>query len=282
MREGKSLVVHPQVHEYQSDIHALRAQLAELLERMNHLDAHVGPSICADYLELFGERELILARLRVANGRMRRRIELIRKHLNRGELVSPDILAGIESQLDKEYVQWEENIQIQARAVETAKATPVLAPPIGYMEKLKHLYRRLVARLHPDVTGGETLEYKTYWSELTDAYESLDLLAVESIAAALGESLTSDEAEVLTGSLEWLEKEKSRLNEITAEQETAIETLLGSIPFSYEQQLSDPEWVKETLEAIEYSIDEEKGKQADLRVRMCEVERKASAGTTLH
>ena len=281
LRPLGALDIHPDVLTLQARCNTLRGRLSELLEMESTLAEHVAPHLEAIYLEQLGRLELTLLQAQARNASLRRRLELIRAYLNRGEIISLARWDAIEAQIRREQFEWEERLRADERRLREATLR-LSAPRLGERQvlRLKQLYRRLVRQLHPDMTGRETLQYRKYWNEVQIAYRNGDLHYLELLAEAINIGEGMDESVPIT-MIEQLEQEIGRLERLVQSQIERIANLRNRPPLCYERQLSDAGWVEQKRRDLAAAIRRENETQKLLEdeLRMLLPYQSGNAGT---
>lgn len=241
--EGQ-LEVSPEFAALLDRLKGLKVELAKLVSDRDHLLTVVKPHLETKYYTTIGIKQHELLLIRNETLRMRRRIELIRAYLNRGE--SPD-LEEIEIQLGVELQRWLEEVQSlleKIRRAEFIEQLPRLSPQ--ETEKLKQLYRKLVRRLHPDINEDLPENFKYLWNRVQAAYRMGDLEEQDTQAASTMEQLRAD-IERLTERIHKLLKELAEMKE--------------RFPFSHQEQLADDNWIKQQEEALQDEIEQLQAKR---------------------
>lgn len=264
VRPDTELVLHPHIAALRSQCEALRARLSELLELQAMLVEHTAPRLEALYTEQLGRLELALLEVQARNACLLRRIELLRALLNRGEAITPAHRNDIDSQIRREQFEWEERLRAAEHRMRDANAL-LQAQRLSEQDAgmLKELYRRLVRRLHPDMTGGETEQYRRYWNEIQSAYHTGDLKYLELLAEIIcGEGNGGDLP--FASTMGALEAEIQRLMELVRLQVERIAELRRNPPLCYEAQLRDTGWITARQDEIAASIRREEERHAAL------------------
>jgi hypothetical protein len=270
--------VHPYIRVATSRCEALRAQLASLLAQQATLLEHTVPQLEALYLKCLGQLEFTLFEAEVANACLRRRLELLRAILNRGEALTPARRLDIEGQIRTEQFEWEEQLRADERKIEEALrrlSAPTLPPEDA--QALKSLYRRLVRQLHPDVTGGETGNYRRYWNEVQEAYRNGDLDYLEVLAEAIERTDVPAGTSSAPALIEAAEEEVRRLENLVQNQIERLAALRSRPPLCYEPQLRDPEWVAGKKQELADAIRQEEALHRTLLDELRLIEGESSA-----
>lgn len=251
--EGQ-LEVSPEFAALLDRLKGLKVELAKLVSDRDHLLTVVKPHLETKYYTTIGIKQHELLLIRNETLRMRRRIELIRAYLNRGE--SPD-LEEIEIQLGVELQRWLERVQNlleKIRRAEFIEQLPRLSPQES--EKLKQLYRKLVRRLHPDINEDLPENFKYLWNRVQAAYRMGDLEELETLVLLLEEQDTQT-----ASTMEQLRADIERLTERIHKLLKELAEMKERFPFSHQEQLADDNWIKQQEEALQDEIEQHQAKR---------------------
>jgi len=238
-----SAIVHPQIQALIRECENLRLQLSRLLEEQAMLEEHTRPYLEAIYLEALGHLEFRLLQAQADNSRLRRRLELSRAIVNRGERLTDAERSQIDIQLEQEWREWKQCLAAEERRLKEAEirlATPFLSEIA--LHTLKTLYRKAVRLIHPDATGFETPAYRKYWNEVQQAYRRSDIAYLEILYDILSRrAVPAVEAE--TSRIEETEREHQRLTRLLKTQVERLARIRSAPPYRYETHLQDPDWI---------------------------------------
>lgn len=164
-------------------IEALKAEIAEVLLEIDHINLQVNPHIVAEYRVKIGCWENELLRAQIAARRARRKCELAQAAANKREVVDEALCNQI---LDAEFTQWEQVLAQQVEQLRAALELRANAVPLSANEahELKSLHRTLVKRLHPDTHPGQSEEASSFFALAQRAYEFGDLDMLRAVEAA--------------------------------------------------------------------------------------------------
>ncbi len=262
----RQLYISREFAELQKRYQALRTELVKLITDRDELLATVKPNLEAKYYQVIGKEQYRLFMVRNEVLRLRRKIELIRASLNRGD--EPD-LELIEEQLDEELRQWIEELCDLGRKVEWAEYHDHL-PELSAAEtrELKKIYRGLVRKLHPDFNDEPPENFKYLWERVLIAYRNGDLEELQTLSLLLPEQeeLLPEPStmEQLAADIEKLEQKiKKMLENLVKMQE--------QFPFNYRDKLADTGWVAAQREAVEKQIEEMERQRQSYRSILAEM-----------
>ncbi len=238
--------------ELQEQLQKLRTELIKLIADRDHLLNVVKPNLEARYYAVIGKEQYRLFLLRNDVLRLRRKIELIRASLNRGEEPDPEL---IEEQLDKELQQWIEELQDLARKIEWAEYRSRL-PRLSVEEarELRRLFRELVRKLHPDLNEELPENHKYLWERVLSAYRNGDLEELQTLSL-----LVSERKEDLPPEPSTMEQLAADIKKMGQKIEKVLEDLAKiqeQFPFSLRDKLDDAQWVAEQQKDLERQIEE--------------------------
>ena len=243
--------VAERIQALRDEIRAVRASIVEMLARIDHITLQELPQIRIDYAVKIGcwEQELLEAEL--AGRRARRRLALAQAEANRGQAIE---LAHIDSQLDIELADW----QAKAEAARLA------------YEAVRHLYRTLVKRLHPDVCHGGEREAALF-KMAQAAYANGDVEALRSLEVATRHlDPSEDDLELATSEseleqeLELARIEEDVVRERLEQTEDCEEMRLGRL-------LNSTEWLTQRTSQLRDAIDEWRRVKHDCERRLAEL-----------
>jgi hypothetical protein len=250
-----AITAHPKATLLQAQIYLLKDRLGAVLEQISLLKYRAKDVLVALYTERIGTVEYQLLCTQIDVRSLRRRIELVTAHLNRGADITDDILGEIEADIDAEMKEW------RAKARQQEERIRVSAAILGNLTELdrethgriKSSYRKLCRMLHPDIIGEETDLYRRYWQEVQDAYAVCngDLLeSLLSVVEARSNDIPSGDG-IPFGELT---KEVSRLERLIEKQADDLVAMRTKPPFCYDTLLQDVDWVRDRQQSLKASI----------------------------
>lgn len=224
-----------------AEVREVRASILDMLMSMDHLRLQVIPQVMADYQLKIGCWEKALFEVVLEGRRAKRRLALLQIQANRGEPLDDD---AVEVQLAKELSAWEAKVKQARMAYERAMARLSSYKPMSDADskKLKHVYRTLVRRLHPDVCRAKGEGTSTLFKLAQAAYEAGDLEMLSSLEVATRNLEMEDDLEgvVDVAALEQ-ELELARIEEGVVRGQ--LEELKGCKELRLMELLADPDWV---------------------------------------
>ena len=229
-----ALALDPESQSLQEEIDLLREDLAHLLAQEHDLLHIIKPNLLALYQQKLGPWELRCLQAQVTAARARRKLEMARAALNRGQ--RPD-WGEIEGQLELEFLTWQQRLREAAQRVEAAgQRLKNLLPPAEDRE-LKKLYYTLVKALHPDATPDLDEGQRRLWQRVQDAYACADLDELRALALLAGRK--GDPATANSGGIEALRRQRDILGKHVVELERRIDAREAQPPFPLRELLAD-------------------------------------------
>lgn len=267
MSENPHIIEHPTIRQLRKRIRECREDLLGLLDEWHYLKNVVQPRIMFVYENIFGDIETdIQVRTRLAS-EIERRVELLSLKLRRGEKLNDKTIRFINTVVQKEFERYNglrssNNGYAEHKPPRNGNSNNGTASNRTYfdIEKEKwensyeapHLYRKLVKKLHPDVSG-ETEVFKKYWENVQEAYQTSNMQRLKlfwktlcSVDERRHQDPESEEAALRT---------EIRDLEINIEAEKRkIERLKNQEPFVFEDKLSDKDWVRKRLHRLKEKV----------------------------
>jgi len=252
-KKGRSPHHETRLNEIKAACEDLRDRLARALVELQELAGVTVPGLQTLYTEKLGPLELELFTLQCRNSRKKRRIELLQDSLEQN--LHPDIQL-LETALDREFSQWEEQRAQQEKALKTLKEKPLMLNSREAGE-FRKLFRILLRRLHPDINPVQSEEERKLWFSLQGSYEKSDMEMLRSVAASLEETPRKP---LLPGnsSIEAWERARGEIARKISIMEAEIRQIQSSHPYTLRDQLHDEKWLGDRLAQLRSLVKEEK------------------------
>lgn len=250
-----AITIHPEAVSIQVRIDLLKDRLGSVLERISLLKYRAKDVLVALYAEKIGFLEYQLLRTQIDVRTLRRRIEILTAHVNRGADITDDILAKIEVDIDTEMEKWRVKIHQQEEELRASEAIlgNLMELDRETQGRIKSYYRKLCRMLHPDITGKETDLYRRYWQEVQSAYSACNADLLESLLSVI-ETKSNDAPPNEGLTFGELTREVSRLERLIEKQEDDLTTMQSEPPYCYDALLQDDEWVQKKQQFLKASI----------------------------
>jgi len=245
----QSLQLTPETLKLQEEVTALEKQLGELILERDELLNAVKPNLEAKYQKKIGYRELERFGMELEARKMKRKIELVQKAINRQEAI---ITEKIEDQLDKEFKEWYKKIDERYQKLQDAENQLSGLMTKRESEEFKKLYHELVFKLHPDLNPDQTENEKILWNKVQQAYVNGDLEEVRLLRILID---TYEGTIEQSSSIEILEKRKTKLAEQIHKITGQLNKMKTQFPFNLIDKLNDTDWVQLKLKDLSKKID---------------------------
>ena len=245
------LILHPDFSAKLREIDALRENLSVLIEERESLLYGERDVLLAKYNSEVGylEHELFLLEVEIAE--LRRRIAILQADINRGRTVTAERVARLDEEIRMEFEKFHAEIEEKER--ELRQSVELLdsahSMKLEDVRELKTLYRRICLRYHPDVGGREVERWEQIWSTLQHAYRAGDLDLLKALAETL--DLSGKAPPQTSGDLD---TEIERLRSRIRKQSEQLAKILSAPPFSYRENLEDPQWIRSKQEELQRKI----------------------------
>ena len=247
---------HPRIAE-------LRRQRREMLERLkrcalelHRLQESVLPELLDRYDALFREREIALQRATLLAAEIKRREELFRIKLERGERLSEEMINAVHTIVDREFERvkkrFRESLETSEQEREVAAAERAHRHNDGDFAKL---YRSIVKKLHPDAADSDAVRARPrneqFWHAAQDAYRERNFSALQSIHDLVCEiDDTDDNApnharwRQYESAESYLTAEIHRLESRIRNEERKLRDICNNPPYSLRELIQSPTWVE--------------------------------------
>ena len=223
------------------DIEALRAGLLTQFLEHDELVFHVCRNLKTAYMLKFGALEYKVYEWQCKVLRMKRKVELVRTLVNRNEPVD---IAAIDEQLDREYAEYEKNLNQKMNDINEALRREKSGKwSQEETAEIKKLYRAIVLRLHPDVNPNITAWERQLFDNAVTAYKDADLDALRSIFLLM-DTGKRDNTET-SDTMKQLTEQKRKLEEQINSVQEKISAIKASFPYNKKTLLSDELQIQE-------------------------------------
>lgn len=156
----------------------LRAELAALLEEQEHLNRVVIPNTQTNFVIKVGALQVELLQAQVDVMRVRRKIGLLKGKIENEE---PVRASDLEAQVSAEFQSWDEKLREEHSRINEAKGRFSSLPTLEDADEIQSLYRRLAAKLHPEINPDQSAEARAFWPQVHLAYAWGDLFQLKAL-----------------------------------------------------------------------------------------------------
>jgi hypothetical protein len=233
-----AILLHPEIATLHAQIQALRDELARAVAYHDELRHTAIPYLEAVYQQALGPAHLAALHAQVEAQRAKRLVELTMQAVNRGQ-PAPS-LAGLTAQVEQELAAWRQHIASMADGVQQATRALTKVLSSDDTTALKHLYRDLAKRLHPDANPQQGEREQQLWQQVQEAYRDGDLARLRVLAETVS---TAQPLPTGPDALEMLQAQRHRLQDSILDLSTASVDLEQRPPLSLRSELADPTWI---------------------------------------
>lgn len=239
-----ALVPHPDYEALRADLRRLQDELSHAFAELEHLQTQTRPYLLALYQQKIGHAELACLREQCKVEWLRRFIEHVQAARNRGE--SP-VIEHVEAELSGELSAYWTRLRESAAKVEAAQKLLGNLMTKEESREFRHLYTKLVKRLHPDVNPSLTDRERLFWRRVQRAYETRDMAELRAIWQAIETVPAAAEPDLI----DELRRRHQRLLDEIGRVRARLEELERQPPFDMRDKLTDEAWVRDRLAQVE-------------------------------
>ncbi|MFZ9976944.1 MAG: hypothetical protein ACO3GR_02505 [Candidatus Kapaibacteriota bacterium] len=234
-----NISLHHDITDLKRQILKAKSTLQDLIHEHHHMREHEKSALHAEYDSQFKQLEVDIQHKALQNSELQRRAELLMTKYQRGEKLTPELIALIHKVVDKEFA----SIKQRMRELLTEQyQTMIQTKPIHMHESIPKLYKELVKQLHPDV-GTDPELTKKYWTSVQRAYEEKDIHALHALHTLICQSTLHSAEEITASSVQELQSELSKIHSLILKEQQDISLLKTQIPFCYALGLRDSDWI---------------------------------------
>lgn len=258
------------IDELKRKLDQLKIKLLDALDLWYYYQNDVSQQIMFNYDNLFGDLEDEIENKSQTAKELERKVELLQLKIKKGEMINDNTLKFVNLIVNREAKRVggrsttgqysfhsKDNSNRVAQKNDNLKN---LSCQVNDDYELPHLYRNLVKKLHPDVSG-ETADFHRFWDNLQLSYRSRDIIRLRLLSLTLCDNelesnVDNKNAEIVL---------KSQIYELEynlRKQETQILNMKKQEPFSFEIKMNDKHWVAKRKNLLK-----EKIVQIDRRIR---------------
>ena len=232
--------LHQEIIDLKQHILKSRRELQELLHEHHRMKEHEKISLHAEYDLHFKHLEIEIQQKALQNSEFQRRAELLMTKFQRGEKLTPELVALIHKVVDKEFAALKNRMQ---ELLNQQSQSKIAFNHSHVHASLPKLYKELAKKLHPDSGADPDLTQK-YWISVQKAYDEKDLHTLHALHTLICNSplSTSDSLEELSSNTEVLINELQKIQSLISKEVEYIAILKTQIPFCYALGLKDSNW----------------------------------------
>ena len=227
-------------------IKTIKEEINSIHEQYFYLNQQLKPLLLKDYDDNFRLLEIEIQRKALESSELQRRAELLMMKHQRGEKLTPEIIALVHKIVDKEYLSLKSRLNDAFDRIQKKQAYYSSLQEPQNSQELMQKYRELAKLLHPDTNKNQLMVDK-YWHMLQQGFTDRNITSIRALYSLLIDKMkpdTSFEMSILDQ-----QKELDRLIHIKSIEEKKLQELKKQIPFIYELGLQDD--IPEKLDEFE-------------------------------
>lgn len=232
-------------------IKTIKEEINSIHEQYFYLNQQVKPLLLKDYDDNFRLLEIEIQRKALESSELQRRAELLMMKHQRGEKLTPEIIALVHKIVDKEYLSLKSRLNDAFDRIQKKQAYSSSLQEPQNSQELMQKYRELAKLLHPDTNKNQLMVDK-YWHMLQQGFTDRNITSIRALYSLLIDKIkpdTSFEMSILDQ-----QKELERLIHIKSIEEKKLQELKKQIPFIYELGLQDEQWISNHRKSLELQI----------------------------
>jgi hypothetical protein len=232
-------------------IKTIKEEINSIHEQYFYLNQQVKPLLLKDYDDNFRLLEIEIQRKALESSELQRRAELLMMKHQRGEKLTPEIIALVHKIVDKEYLSLKSRLNDAFDRIQKKQAYSSSLQEPQNSQELMQKYRELAKLLHPDTNKNQLMVDK-YWHMLQQGFTDRNITSIRALYSLLIDKMkpdTSFEMSILDQ-----QKELDRLIHIKSIEEKKLQELKKQIPFIYELGLQDELWISNHRKSLELQI----------------------------
>lgn len=233
-------------------IKTIKEDINSIHEQYYYLNQQVKPLLLKEYDENFRVLEIEIQRKALEASELQRRAELLMMKHQRGEKLTPEIIALVHKIVDKEYLSLKSRLNDAFDRIHKKQTTYSSKQEPENSQELIQKYRELAKLLHPDTNKNQILVDK-YWHMLQQGFTDRNVTSIRALYSLLIDKMKpniSAEMSILDQ-----KKELERLLHIKSIEKKKLQELKSQIPFIYELGLQDEQWISNHRKSLQLQID---------------------------
>ena len=245
--------LHQEIIDLKNQILKSRRELQELMHEHHRMKEHEKSSLHAEYDIHFKHLEIEIQQKALQNSELQRRAELLMTKFQRGEKLTPELIALIHKVVDKEFAALKDRMQ---ELLSQQSQSKIALDHSHVHASLPKLYKELAKKLHPDSGADPNLTQK-YWISVQKAYDEKDLHTLHALHTLICNSplVVSDSLEESSSNKEELMHELQKVQTLISKEVEYIAKLKTQIPFCYALGLKDSGWISQHANTLNQLIE---------------------------
>ncbi len=229
-------------------VEELKKKLLEFVQLWYYYQNDVYQEIMFKYDSIFGELEDEIDSKIQTSRELEKKVEFLRMKLSRGGSMEENSMKFIDVLVDRQVRRSASRPTVQNGKVAQPQSKEKVAESVRKLKcevndnyEIPVLYRNLVKKLHPDVSG-ESDDFHQFWNNVQDAYRSRDIDSLRVLNLTLCYDIENEEKE--NKNLET--KLKTLLLELEQNirrHEAKLNNLRFQEPFNFKDKLDNKMWV---------------------------------------
>jgi predicted RNase H-like nuclease (RuvC/YqgF family) len=243
--------LHQEIIELKNHILRARTALQELMHQYHNMNEVEKQALHAEYDKHFKQLEIEIQQKALQNSELQRRAELLMTKYQRGEKLTPELIALIHKVVDKEF----DALKSRMRELLGDLSKPLRAKEPAHLHaSLPKLYKELAKKLHPD-SGADPEMTQKYWISVQKAYDDKDMHTLHALHTLLCSASLPDTIEMSGTGIEELKRDLAHLQDLIGKEQKKIEALKTQIPFCYALGLRDDDWISKHGSTLKQQIE---------------------------
>ena len=223
------------------ELDARENALAQLLEQKEFMLDYELFRLEADYMYKVGNEEYEISQIESVLKRNKQKIKLIREQIENKEPVD---MEKINAQIEWIFaLDDQEGLKKEKWYLSDDEERPTISDE--NFKKLKGMYYNFAKRLHPDLNHNLTQRELNIWHRVQSAYEKRSIDEMNLLYALYEKTLGIQKA--LTQKDD-IQKRIDKIHDLMHQTFAQIAGIEQSFPFTFEEHLSDEQWIKDKAE----------------------------------
>ncbi len=261
----------PAIQEMKDQIEECRQELLNLLADWHYLKNILQPQLLFTYDSIFGDLEEELNNKSFIASELDRRVEVLSIKIRRGEKLTEKTINFLNMFVGRDVIQNSNEFNNHYNNLENGFKIGYNYDSCEINDKyeIPQLYRQIVKKLHPDVSG-DTDNFQKFWDNIQDAYKSRDIKRLRLFHQTLCKDVNF-EFKDLKAEENALKMEIKDLEKNINSEKFKITQLKKQEPYVFQEKLNDELWIskrKRQLREQIFKIDRQIQHQRRLLISM--------------